>query len=344
MLRDVRQWLARRLYSESPPPPPPAEPAADPLWPRLGQQFAPRLLASVYRLGSHLAEAEAAERDPDQLRRLFQIDQALTQLRRQTENLHVLTGVRIDDAGRPVTTLLDAIRGACSAIEQYHRVQVGHIADLAVTAHAAADVIRVLTELTDNATRYSPPATAVTTSAHLTEHGTVLLRIEDSGTGVEPSRLPALNAMLAGEAMPAAGAGPAADGTAQLGLAVVRRLAEIHGLRVSLTSRRTGGTTAAVLLPVQVLCEVPAPRRAAIADVPPGRALTPAPGPAPAPRRSLTTLPRRVPESLPDGGAPEPPRGPAPDSSRFADEIGAFADGLADAERARATTPPQGSR
>ncbi len=374
MLRGTRRRLARWLDPEAaagppaePPPFLPPEPAAvapDPFWPQVGQQFAMRLLASAYRLSSHLGEAEAAERDPDQLQRLFHVDHAVTQIRRQAENLHVLTGMRIDDAGRQVTTLLDVVRAAASAIEQYRRVQIGHVAELAVAEHAADDVIRVLTELVDNATRYSPPASPVTVSAHLTEHGTVLLRVEDTGVGVPPDHLPYLNAMLAGEAEP--GAGP--DTAAQLGLVVVRRLAETNGLRVHLTPRQPVGTTAALLLPGPVLCEVPgpapAPARAYAAVRPPHRSavapvrqLTPAgprhlaapPGVAPlrpVPAGGDARLPRRVPESL---RGTEPPAAAlplpgAPVTSRLADDVGAFADGLADAERALAATPTEGMR
>jgi len=315
-----------------------------------------RLLASAYRLSSHLGEAETAERDPEQLRRLFHIDHAITQIRRQTENLHVLTGLRVDDAGRQITTLLDVIRAAASAIDQYRRVQIGHVTDLAVAEHAADDVIRVLTELADNATRYSPPSTLVTMSAHLTEHGTVLLRVEDTGVGVEPARLPYLNAMLAGQDEP----GLAADDIAQLGLVVVRRLADINGLRVALTPRQPDGTTAIVLLPTHVLCEVPGPRRSAVVAVSPAGAArssvrplaaVPARHPAHAathaaapPRRTVAELPLRTPESL-RAGRPQPTfLTQAPGPSRLADDIGAFADGLADAEHVRATTPHQGIR
>jgi two-component sensor histidine kinase len=327
-----------------------------------------RLLAGAYRLSSHLGEAESAERDPDQLQRLFHIDHAVTQIRRQAENLHVLTGMRIDDAGRQITTLLDVIRAAASAIEQYRRVQIGHVAELAVAEHAADDVIRILTELVDNATRYSPPASPVTVSAHLTEHGTVLLRVEDTGVGVPPDRLPYLNAMLAGDAEP--GAGP--DTAAQLGLVVVRRLAETNGLRVHLTPRQPVGTTAALLLPGPVLCEVPgpppAPARAYAAVRPPHRPavapvrpLAPAaprhlagPPAAGAPLRAVHArpaggpgggggLPRRVPESL-RGTEPAPALPGPPATSRLAEDVGAFADGLADAERALAATPTEGIR
>jgi hypothetical protein len=123
--------------------------------------------------------------------------------------------------------------------------------------------------------------------------------------------------------------GAEVGGSAQLGLIVVRRLAEIHDLRVSLTQRLAGGTIAAVLLPVRILCEVPAPHRAAIAAVPPKRSLAP-----------TSDRPVAAPWSSPN----TPSRNLEPGPSRLADDIGAFADGLADAERARATTPQQGIR
>lgn len=393
MLR-ARRRLARWLDPEPPagPPTEPAEPPALPapphpdpapepeqsFWPHVGQQFAMRLLATAYRLSSHLSEAEAAEQDPDQLQRLFHVDHAITQIRRQAENLHVLTGMRIDDAGRQVTTLLDVIRAAASAIEQYRRVQVGHVAELAVAEHAADDVIRVLTELVDNATRYSPPGSPVTVSAHLTEHGTVLLRIEDTGVGVPPDRLPYLNAMLGGEVAP----GVAADTAAQLGLIVVRRLADINELRVRLTPRHPVGTTAIVLLPAPVLCEVPMtaahhlparpapayvsasadrparPRVTAVAEVRPfnGGAPRHSAGPStalaavpaalpPVAEADGGGLPLRVPESLRGPGsatAPTPPD--LCTHARFADEVGDFADGLADAGHAVAATPIEGMR
>jgi signal transduction histidine kinase len=295
----------------------------------ISQQLAQRLLAATYRLSSHLAEAEAAERDPEQLQRLFHVDQALTQIRRQAENLHVLTGLQIQDAGRQITTLLDVIRAAASAIEHYRRVRIGPVAELAVAEFAADDVIRVLTELVDNATRFSSPSSPVTVSAHLTEHGTVLLRVEDAGAGMEPARLAYLNAMLAGATAPDHDPGPAT----RLGLIVVSRLAAANDLRVQLRARLPAGTTAAVLLPDAVLCEIPADlagdRPGEVAEV-----------------RHITTA--RTPSTRaaalrPGGGlrgrAPATPFPSISAGDRFADDVGAFADGLADAERARAVTP-----
>jgi signal transduction histidine kinase len=211
-------------------------------WPAICEQFALRILAAAYQMGSHLEAAEADEQDADRLEKLYRIDHATTRIRRQAENLQVLLGRKVDDAGRQVTPLLDIVRAATSTIEHYARVHIGQIVDLAVVEFAADDVIRVLTELLDNATRFSPPTSSVIVSAYITEHGSVLLRVEDSGVGVQPEQLPVLNAMLTGSAPPLNG-----NPAAHLGLVVAARLALTHHLRVHLTSRQVGG--AARVLP-----------------------------------------------------------------------------------------------
>src|SRR5918997_280632 len=48
----------------------------------------------------------------------------------------------------------------------------------------AGDVSRRLAELLDNATAHSPRTSIVTVSAHVTEQGHVLLRVEDAGIGL----------------------------------------------------------------------------------------------------------------------------------------------------------------
>lgn len=250
------------------PPPPPEERAQD-VWPAICEQFALRVLASAYQMSTHLEAIEEDEQDADRLEKLYRIDHANTRIRRQAENLQVLLGRRVEDASPQVTPLVDVIRAATSAIEHYPRVHIGHIVDLAVTEYAADDVIRVLTELLDNATRFSPPTSSVIVSAYITEHGSVLVRIEDSGLGVKPDLLPTLNSMLAGGGPPPLDGNPASH----LGLVVVARLALANQMRVHLTNRQSGGTTASVLIPDGLLCEVapasqPAPSSALLAPPP----------------------------------------------------------------------------
>ncbi|MGH3923176.1 MAG: sensor histidine kinase [Pseudonocardiaceae bacterium] len=148
----------------------------------------------------------------------------------------------------------DVLAGMCAgvALRDLNQVDSLLVAALAVVDFAADDLSRLLAELLDNATSHSPPTSKVTVSAHLTEQGSVLLRIEDAGIGLPAERLQVLNARLS--------ATPRLDSESieHMGLAVVRRLAARHGIRVRLDKRATHGTTAAVLLPADLVCEAPA--------------------------------------------------------------------------------------
>jgi two-component sensor histidine kinase len=341
--------------------PQPAEhrPGAVPRWPHVLEQISLRILAAVYQAGGQLESIEAEEHDPDRLQKLYRIDHAVTRVRRQAENMQVLAGRQVEDADRQVTSLLDVVRAAASAIEQYSRVHLGRIVDLAVVEFAADDVMRVLTELADNATKFSPPTSSVVVSAHLTEQGSVLIRVEDDGLGIRPEELPRWNAVLSGAA-----AVPT-ERTTQLGLTVVSRLAANHRLRVHLVPRQTGGTTATVLVPAGLLCEIPdadvppAPlppasrRLVPVDDVPvdeppvypdlpvrePGRTAAEFPdldpGPAPAPA-GPPTLPTRTPSSLRSDDTvvmPVVTDGPPPAADRtpWYEDVAAFAAGTAEA-------------
>ncbi|MGW4467165.1 sensor histidine kinase [Micromonospora sp. NPDC004704] len=288
-------------YDVTTPPPVPVPPGPDTgaarAWPALCEQFALRILSAAYQTGGQLAAVEADEQDPGRLAQFYRIDHANTRIRRQAENLLVLAGRTVDDAGRQITSLLDVVRAGTSAIEHYPRVRLGVIAHLAVVDFAADDVIRVLTEVLDNATRFSPPAAPVTVSAHLTEVGSVLLRVEDTGLGFAPAQLVDVNNMLA-SSVPVT----VAEATAsRLGLLVVQRLAAAHRIGVRLTARPGGGTTATVLLPAGLLCEIPS------APEPPPRPL-PSPGQVPPP-----PPPGQVPPPAPLGQVPPPaPLGQVP--------------------------------
>ncbi len=297
-------------------PPPVAlalQPAPQP-WEPIARQFALRVLSLAYEAGSHLGEVERAERNPDQLQRLYHTDHAITRIRRWAENLQVLTGVEIDDPGRQVTTILDVIRAAAAAVEHYHRVHIGRVADLAVAETAADDVIRILTELIDNAVRFSAPSTVVTVSAHLTNEGHVMVRVEDSGVGVDPSQLQHINAMLAGAVPPALDE----QQVARLGLLVATRLAGAHlWLHVQLGPRHPAGTTAMVLVGGPLVCEIPH------LPAPPER---PRPAPTPTDRGTPPASPARL-RAVPSTDSPATPRpAPAATGQPPADDITATAE------------------
>ncbi|MFD7660951.1 sensor histidine kinase, partial [Actinosynnema sp. NPDC059797] len=156
-------------------------------------------LRDLNLLDSLLAELErmeSEEQDPDALDRLYRLDHLATRLRRNAENLRVLAGEDAGAAAEDTSSLVDVIRAAISAIERYQRVDVGRVVPLAVVGFAADDVSRLLTELLDNATAQSPPSSPVTVSAHVTENGSILLRVEDMGIGLPPERMAELNERL----------------------------------------------------------------------------------------------------------------------------------------------------
>lgn len=210
-----------------------------------------RDLNLVDSLLEQLEKMEANEDDPDNLAKLYKLDHLATRLRRNGENLRVLAG---RDAGRgtdETASLLDLIRAGMSSIEHYTRVELGKVAALGVVGFAADDVSRLLAELLDNATTHSPPTAPVTVSAHLTEQGSVMMRIEDAGIGLPAARLSALNERLA--------TAPVLDRNSvqHMGLAVVRRLSSRHGIRVWLARKAPHGTIASVLLPVSLVHDAP---------------------------------------------------------------------------------------
>lgn len=210
-----------------------------------------RDLNLVDSLLSLLETMEENEADPDRLGQLYKLDHLAARLRRNAENLRVLAGRDASDAVSESASLVDVVRAAMSSIDGYSRVSIGRVLSLGVVGIAADDLSRLLAELLDNAAKQSPPDTSVRVSAHLTEEGSVLMRIEDDGIGLPADRIEELNGRLSDE--------PKLndDSVRHMGLAVVRRLAARHDMRVKLNRRAPHGTTATVLLPAGLLCELP---------------------------------------------------------------------------------------
>jgi hypothetical protein len=247
-------------------------------WPDICDQFGLHLLVLAEQLRASLDELEADEGDPERLRRLYQVDHAVTRMRRASRDLRTLAGRSEEELAGFTTSLLDVIRMAASAIERYTQVTVGRVTDLAVLGYAADDVGSMMSALLDNATRYSPGT--VTVSCHLLDDGGVMFRVEDTGIGIGAELVNTLNATLAGPV-------PDVDERTgrHTGFPVVHRIARKHSIGVRLAARPlpNSGTVAMVTLPPHLLCEIPAEeaqRRAAPAA---GSAPPPAPRPAAVP-------------------------------------------------------------
>ncbi|MEV5974469.1 nitrate- and nitrite sensing domain-containing protein [Streptomyces sp. NPDC051921] len=285
----------------------------------------------IQRQLSLISELESREADPDQLSSLFKLDHLATRMRRNGENLLVLAG---EEPGRRWTRpvpLVDVLRAAASEVEQYERIELAAVPATDVAGRVVNDLVHLLAELLENATSFSSPQTKVRVTGHALPDGRVLVEIHDTGIGLSPEDLAAINERLASP--------PTVDVSVsrRMGLFVVGRLSLRHGIRIQLRPSDSGGTTALVMLPVDVAHggKKPVPKSGAGGQgaVPqgagaPGGRLTGGPGAAGGPG---------APGGLP-GGAPSAPGG------RLGAAAGATRGALPGRDGAQRPNGPQGGQ
>jgi signal transduction histidine kinase len=260
---------------------------------------------------------EAEEQDPRRLAGLFRLDHLATRLRRNGENLQVLAGGVPARRDTSPVSVVELLRAATSEIDDYRRITLAHAPTGSVRAVAAADVVHILSELLENATRYSPPDRKVVLSADRGADGGLLFEVVDAGLGMAPDDMAAANSRLASS--------DAVDPetTRRMGLYVVSRLASRHGVTVRLRptferASRAGitasihvpgtlviaGTTPESMVATTLTAAVPARKEIAASvswpSAAPPTASAPAPEPAPEPTESSWFTEETVPEE-PDG-------------------------------------------
>lgn len=194
-------------------------------------------------------EMERSESDSGKLKSLFRIDHSATRMRRHTEDLIVLSGASPSRGWSAPVPLRDVVRGAIAEVESYSRVEAVRLPDVAVVGHAVGDLLHLLAELIENATKFSPPHAPVMVTAGEVGNGYVV-EIEDRGLGMPPGDMARHNERLADP--------PAFDLSTsdRLGLFVVGRLAARHSVRVCLRDSVYGGVTAVVLVGRELICPV----------------------------------------------------------------------------------------
>ncbi|WP_208720230.1 sensor histidine kinase [Amycolatopsis circi] len=212
---------------------------------RRSQRLVERQLGVIDRL-------EADEQDPDHLASLFELDHLATRLRRNGESLLVLSGAGLAKSVPKPVPAADVIGAAVSEIEQYARIEIGIVPEVAVQGLAIHDLVHVLAELLDNATYFSEPETKITVRAVITRKKALAIQVTDHGVGMTEERLAEVNERLADP--------PDLDVsvTRRMGLYVVARLAQRHGIEVRLRENEDieGGVIARVVVPVELLTQV----------------------------------------------------------------------------------------
>jgi HAMP domain-containing protein len=199
-------------------------------------------------------DLERTEADPDALEHLFKLDHLATRMRRNSEDLIVLSGAEPARRWSQPVPLVDVVRAALGEVEDYNRVELLPIDDVGVAGQGVSDVVHLLAELIENATSFSPPGTKVQVAGQQVSNGYVL-EIEDRGLGMSDDELVEANERLANP--------PMVDFalSRMLGLYVVARLAQRYGIKVQLRHSWYGGITALVLLPPTVVLRTPMPEQ-----------------------------------------------------------------------------------
>jgi signal transduction histidine kinase len=192
-------------------------------------------------------QLEANEEDPDQLDNLFKLDHLATRMRRNAESLLVLAGAEPPRRrGRPVG-LSDVVRVAIGEVEDFARIQLLALDDATVGGNVAVDLAHLLSELMENATHFSPPDTIVEIVGHRADDRSYVISVSDQGIGMSGDQLAEANIQLSR---------PPLVGLAlsrSLGFIVIGRLAQRFGIAVKLTASPSGGVTALVSLPGELV-------------------------------------------------------------------------------------------
>ena len=235
-------------------------------------------------------ELERNEQDVRLLASLYRLDHLSTRLRRNADNLLVVSGTRDEARISGPIELSTALRSALAEIEDYQRVRLGVVGEILLNSALGADLVLVFAELLENATSFSPPGSMVEVDTMFLADGGCLVSIVDHGIGMTTDKLAEENRRLVErerlELAP----------TSVLGLFVVGRLARRHQLDVELlVTPETGGVTARLTIPPAMFTHRSALQRK----------------PEPAPAAGIPAQPT-APPALPPAPLPEPEPEPEP--------------------------------
>ncbi len=261
---------------------------------RRNQQLLQRMIGMV-------TELERTEENPETLESLFALDHMVTRMRRNAESLLVLAGSQAPRQWAKPVALEKATRGALTEVEKYQRIVINPMDPTLIQGAVVVDVTHLLAELLENALSFSDPSTAVTIDGQSTAEG-YLMSITDHGIGMSEQELFENNQRLNNP--PQLDLAP----TRFLGLFVVGRLADRHGIEVQLVPGARQGTVARIQIPNDVLAfDDDAPAGDAgildLASLPPVESALPVedlPQLADTPPASLSPEPIALPEQRPE--------------------------------------------
>jgi two-component system sensor histidine kinase KdpD len=212
-------------------------------------------LASIIASAGSLRQRDVAWTEQDQQEFAEAIEQEARRLNRIVGNLLDLSRIEAGSL-RPaadwydVGALIDDVVGRLRPITAQHRVSVDVPEDLPPVQLDYVEIDQVLSNLIENAAKYSPPGGEIDIAAHRRE-SEVQIRVADRGPGVPAAAIsrvfdPFYRIDGTGHGD---GSGPRPGGTG-FGLAVARGLVEAHRGRIWVENRPGGGACFTFTLPL----------------------------------------------------------------------------------------------
>jgi two-component system sensor histidine kinase KdpD len=195
--------------------------------------------AATALLDGHMQPVEGHElltiidEESDRLNRLVSEAVEMAQLDAQQVQMH-FGPVRI-------WSIIDAARRSYSWVDEQHELLVNVPENLRVRADGAM-LEKVISNLLENAAKYSKPGSPITISAE-EKNDTVLVSIADQGTGIEPSEQALIFERFyrgRSQALGTSGTG--------MGLAISRAIVEAHGGSIGVTSQHGRGSVFTLMI------------------------------------------------------------------------------------------------
>lgn len=230
---------------------------------RVLKELAHRIQLPVARLLSTVLAAQEKEQNPDTLRLLYTIDHEVVRARRIADHMIVLAGDQPRRQRRNPVPLFHIVQGAATETSppesadpagQLQRFSLQNIPEVSVKPLLAHQVAHVLSELMDNAVRYSPPGSQIRVFGELTAHG-VAVEIADAGMGLSREALESVNELMRNP--PEFDVMVREDAIGHLGFFVVAHLSRALGMIVAFQTSAFQGLSAVVTLPAELLAAFP---------------------------------------------------------------------------------------
>ncbi len=152
--------------------------------------------------------------------------------------------LRVEPVATDLRPILEEAIELVAAQEPEHTVVADLPSDLPLAQADPRRVRQVISNLLDNAVKFSPPGTTVTINAE-TNAAAILVHVHDEGPGIASEHLPHIFDRF----YRAEGAGVRAGGVG-LGLAICKGLVEAMGGRISARSQKGQGSTFSFSLPL----------------------------------------------------------------------------------------------